>query len=183
MNKIKTGIIIGLAALAVILLAVFAVNGYQNKAIALEEQVNSATSDVNVQEKRRVDLIYNLVDVVKQYDKHESETLLKVVEARKGSTSDKEIKEVNTLLSATVEAYPELKANTNYNNLSNELATTENLIMQTRNNYNYQVKEYNRYIRKFPNKQFLGMLGYETQNYNYLNFEVASDAPQNLFGE
>ena len=60
---------------------------------------------------------------------------------------------------------------------------TENLIAEYRSNYNKQIKEYKRYVRKFPTRQFLGMLGYEVQEYQYLNYDVDSTAPQNLFGE
>lgn len=85
MKNLKLGLIIGAGVIAVILLCVFGVQGSQNKAFALEEQVNTAQSDIKVQEKRRVDLVYNLADCVKQYDKHEAETLTAIVEGR-GST-------------------------------------------------------------------------------------------------
>lgn len=75
MNKWKLVLIILVGILAVILLCVFGVQGAQNTAFSLEEQVNTAQSDIKVQEKRRVDLVYNLADCVKQYDKHEAETL------------------------------------------------------------------------------------------------------------
>ena len=65
----------------------------------------------------------------------------------------------------------------------NELSVTENLIAQYRENYNKQIKEYNRYVRKFPTRTFLDMLGYEVQEYTYLNYEAPETAPQNLFGE
>mgnify|MGYP004501267877 CR=1 FL=1 len=81
----KVPAIIALGVLAVILMVVFGIQSSQNKAIALEEQVNTAQSDIKVQEKRRVDLVYNLADCVKQYDKHESETLKAIVDGR-GST-------------------------------------------------------------------------------------------------
>lgn len=75
MKNIKTILISIVGVLFVMLLLVFMVNGVQNKAIGLEEQIKTAESDIKVQEKRRVDLIYNLVDTVKKYDKHEYETL------------------------------------------------------------------------------------------------------------
>ena len=75
MKNWKLPVIIVAGVLAVILLCIFAVQGSQNKAFALEEQVNTAQSDIKVQEKRRVDLVYNLADCVKQYDNHEAETL------------------------------------------------------------------------------------------------------------
>ena len=180
MKNWKLPVIIIAGVLAVILLCVFAVQGSQNKAFALEEQVNTAQSDIKVQEKRRVDLVYNLADCVKQYDKHEAETLAAIAEGR-GSSGD--IENVTTAITAVSEAYPELKSNENYKQLMNELAMTENLIAEHRSNYNKQIKEYNRYVRKFPTRMFLSMLGYETQEYKYLDYDVPSSAPQNLFGE
>lgn len=174
----KLPLIIGAGVIAIILLCVFGVQSSQNKAIALEEQVNTAASDINVQEKRRVDLIYNLADAVMQYDKHEAETLKDIAEGR-GSTGS--IENVTTAITAVAEAYPELKSNENYKTLMNELSMTENLIAEYRSNYNKAIKEYNRYVRKFPTRIFLNMLGYEVMEYEYLNYNVSSDAPQNLF--
>lgn len=179
-NNWKVALIIAAGIVAVILLCVFGVQSSQNRAFALEEQVYTADSDVKVQEKRRVDLVYNLADCVKQYDKHEAETLTAIVEGR-GSTGD--IENVTTAITAVSEAYPELKSNENYKELMNELSITENLIAEYRSNYNKQVKEYNRYIRKFPTRVFLDILGYEIQNYTYLDYDAPVDAPQNLFGE
>lgn len=178
MNKWKLPLIIGASVIAVILLCVFGVQSSQNKAIALEEQVNTAQSDIKVQEKRRVDLVYNLADCVKQYDKHEADTLTAIAEGR-GSTGD--IENVTTAITAVSEAYPELKSNENYKQLMNELAMTENLIAEYRSNYNKQIKEYNRYVRKFPTRMFLDILGYETMYYQYLDYNAPVDAPQNLF--
>lgn len=159
---------------------IFGMQGVQNKAIGLEEQILTATSDIEVQEKRRVDLIYNLVDTVKQYDKHEAETLKDIVEAR-GSKGD--ISEVNTVLSAVTEAYPDLKSNENYKQLMTELTVTENMMVDYRTNYNSQIKSYNRYVRKFPNRFILDILGYDIISYDYLEYNAPSTAPQNLFGE
>jgi LemA protein len=167
---------------AVILLFVFAFQGVQNKAIAYEEQISTALSDINVQEKRRADLIPNLVDCVKAYDEHEYKTLMDVINTR-GSNSDDVSGVVQTTLTAVAEAYPELKSNENYKELMNELATTENLIANYRSNYNKQVKDYFQHVRKFPNRQVLNMLGYEIIDMSYLKYEVSSDAPTNLFGD
>lgn len=174
----KLPLIIGAGVIAIILLCVFGIQSSQNKAIALEEQVNTAASDINVQEKRRVDLVYNLADAVMQYDEHEAETLKAIAEGR-GSTGS--IENVTTAITAVAEAYPELKSNENYKTLMNELSMTENLIAEYRSNYNKYIKEYNRYVRKFPTRIFLNMLGYEVMEYEYLNYNVSSDAPQNLF--
>lgn len=176
----KLAAIVAAGIIAVILMCVFCVQGAQNKAYSLEEQANTAASDIKVQEKRRVDLVYNLADCVMQYDAHEAETLKAIVEGR-GSTGD--IENVTTAITAVSEAYPELKFNENYKELMNELAITENLIAEYRSNYNKQVKEYNRYVHKFPTRWFLDILGYEVLQFDYLDYNAPVDAPQNLFGE
>ena len=152
----------------------------QNRAVSLEEQVKTANSDISVQEKRRVDLIYNLVDCVKSYDKYEAETLLKVIESR-GNSED--VTEATTAIMAVTEAYPELKASENYKELMNELAITENKIAEYRSAYNQRVRDYSRYIKKFPNKAVLEMTGYESVEFGYLDYDAPSDSPKNIFGE
>lgn len=159
---------------------VFAFQGVQNKAISYEEQIGTAQSEIEVQLKRRADLIPNLVDCVKAYDEHEYQTLMDVISER-GTTSESSVNEIQTMISAVAEAYPELKSSENYRELMNELATTENLIANYRSNYNTWVKSYKQYIRKFPNKQILDMLGYEVVSYTYLNYDVSENAPTGLF--
>lgn len=180
MKHCKSILIVIAAVIAVIMLAVFSFQGTQNKAISLEEQISTAQSEIKVQEKRRADLIPNLVDCVQAYDKHEYRTLMDVINAR-GSSSDESVQEIQTMIQAVAESYPELKSSENYRELMNELATTENLIANYRSNFNTWVKSYNQYVRKFPNKQILGFLGYEIINYEYLSYDVSSDAPTNLF--
>lgn len=172
--KIKVILIVAAIVVSVILMTVFGVQGIQNKAISYEEQIATAQSEITVQEKRRADLIPNLVNCVKAYDAHEYQTLMDIVEAR-GTSSDDVAEEVQTIISAVAEAYPELKSNENYKQLMTELATTENLIANYRSSYNNWVKRYNQYVRKFPAKQVLGMLGYEAVKYDYLEYKV--DAP------
>ena len=177
-TKWKLPLIIGVGIVAIILLCIFGVQSSQNKAIALEEQVSTAASDINVQEKRRVDLVYNLADAVMQYDEHEAETLKSIVDGR-GSTGN--IENVTTAITAVAEAYPELKSNENYKQFMNELSITENLIAQYRENYNKSITNYNRYVKKFPTRIFLDLTGYEVQEFERLDFEAPVDAPQNLF--
>ena len=167
---------------AIALLCVFAFNSVPNKAYAYEEQIKTAMSDIKVQEKRRADLIPNLVDCIKQYDKHEYETLMAVVKER-GTSSDNSVNEIQTMINAVAEAYPELKSNSNYKELMNELSTTENLIAKYRSSYNKEVKSYNQYIRQFPRKQILDMFGYTPIEYDYLDYNVSADAPTNLFDD
>lgn len=177
----KLYLIIAAGIIAVFWLCVFGIQSAQNRAFGLEESVKTAESDIKIQEKRRVDLVYNLADCVVQYDKHEAETLVDVVEARGGTST--EMENVTMAIAAVAEAYPELKSDGNYKELMNELSTTENLIAQYRENYNRHVREYNRYVKKFPTRIFLNMLGYERQTYKYLDYDAPSDSPQNLFEE
>lgn len=181
MKNLKVISISILGVLLLVILSVFAINSVQNKAISLEEQIRTADADIKVQEKRRIDLVYNLVDTVKEYDKHEAETLKGIVEARSKGNGD--ISEVTTMINVAAEAYPELKSSENYKELMNELSVTENMIAEHRSNYNKQIKEYNRYVKKFPNKQFLSILGYEMIEFKYLDYNAPVDAPQNLFGK
>lgn len=165
---------------AVVGAGVFGLMGVQNKAISYEEQITTAQSEIKIQEKRRADLIPNLVDCVKAYDKHEYETLMAVVEAR-GTSSDKAVAEVQTMIQAVAEAYPELKSSSNYQELMNELSTTENKIAQVRSSYNTWVTRYRKYVRHTPNDIILNMVGYEIQDFQKLDFDVSEDAPTNLF--
>ena len=172
----KTLLIIG-AVVASILTVIFIVMGVKNRAISYEESIENTSGDIRVEEKRRFDLIPNLVETVKQYDKHEYETLVGVVESRKGGNVEN-IDDIKTLISAVAEAYPDLKAQKNYQELMNELAITENKIATMRKYYNKNVTEYKRFIRQFPNKQILSLGGYETKDYERLEFENTSiDAP------
>ena len=176
----KLPLIILAVVIAIAGVGVFGFMGVQNKAISYEEQITSAKSEIKIQEKRRADLIPNLVDCVKAYDKHEYETLMAVVESR-GTSSDNAVAEVQTMIQAVAEAYPELKSSTQYKELMNELATTENKIAATRTNYNNWVTRYRSYVRKFPHPTILELVGYEVQDFQKLNFDVSEDAPTNLF--
>lgn len=101
MKQLKLTLIITAGILAVILVCLFGVNSFKNNAISQEERVNSAMSDIKVYEKRRADLIPNLVDTIKAYDKHEYETLMAVVSAR--GSGDENIQEVVTQIKAVAE--------------------------------------------------------------------------------
>ncbi len=174
----KLPLIIFAVIIAVIILAVFGVQSAPNNAINLEEAVYTAESDINVQEKRRVDLVQNLADCVMQYDKHEAETLK---ELAANMSQGVDVENVQTSIASVAYAYPELKSNENYNKFMTELATTENLIAQYRENYNKAVNNYNRYVKKFPTRLFLDMTGYEVIPFERLDYNAPVDAPQNLF--
>lgn len=180
MKNLKVPIIVFVSAVCIISAGVYGVQSSQNKAIALEQAVEIAESDIHVQEKRRYDLLPNLVDAIKQYDKHEAEVLQAIVDGRGGVTG---FENVSTAIAAVAEAYPELKSNENYRQYMTELATTENLIAQYRSNYNTQVGTYKRYVGGFPARIFLDWTGYEPVEYEKLDYDAPADAPTNLFGD
>ena len=175
-NTIVIIIVIALALLVLFCLA----QSIKNRAISFEESVTTANSDIKVQEKRRVDLIYNLVDCVKNYDAHEAEVLSKLADGMSHGNAQ-ESTQLHSSLNATAYQYPELASNALYKELMNELAMTENLISRHRENYNATVKDYNRYVRQFPSNIVLSLMGYVKQEYAYLNYNAPVDAPQNLF--
>lgn len=180
MKKWKLVLLITAAVVFVGAAGVYGVQSSQNKAIALEQAVEMAESDIHVQEKRRIDLLPNLVDAVKQYDKHEAEVLQAIVDGRGGAAG---IENVSTAISVVAEAYPELKSNENYRQYMTDLATTENLIAQYRSNYNKQVGAYRRYVKGFPARIFLDWTGYERMEYELLDYDAPVDSPTNLFGD
>lgn len=178
----KVKLIIFGIIMAYIVLNIAIFFGVNNRTVSLEEQVYKANSDIQIQEKRRTDLILNLVDCVKEYDKHEAEVIRAAVEARVADQT--EVGNVNTMLQAVAEAYPELKSNENYKELMNELAITENMIAEYRTTYNSQIRAYNKYVRKFPHKQILSVMGYEPIEFNYLEYsEAETQSISNLFGD
>lgn len=175
----KISIIIGII-LGIILMIMGMLAGTNNTAINLEEQIKESKSSIEIQEKRREDLIYNLVDSVESYNQYEQETMTEIVEART-KASNGNMEEAATIINAVAEQYPELKSNENYKTLMTELSVTENLIAEHRNNYNIQIKQYNKHIKTFPNNVILNMIGYEKLDNTYLEFEISENAPTNLF--
>ena len=153
----KKAIIIIVAVVAVI--AIWAVSGY-NGLVSSEENVKSAWSQVENVYQRRLDLIPNLVNTVKGYAAHEQETLDRVINARNAAQSaatvEDKIAGENALsgtlktLFAVAEAYPDLKANTNFINLQQQLQNTESEIANSRKYYNAVVREYNTKTQVFP---------------------------------
>ncbi|MCQ4784514.1 LemA family protein [Flavonifractor plautii] len=181
MKNKTTWIVVGIV-LAIILLIGGLFISSNNKAIFLEEQINAAQADINVAEKRRYDLVFNLVDAVQSYQDYEGETMESIVSAR-NSMEHGDVEGAQIEITAVAEAYPELKANENYKQLMNELALTENQIAQYRNNYNEQVRSYNKMVRSFPNNIILNILGYEAIDTTYTEYDAPVDAPQDLFAD
>ena len=171
-------ITLGLAVFlgVVVLILIFAVIGIYNGLINCKNQVKNAYSQIKVQLKRRHDLIPNLVEVVKKYASHEETVLTKVVEARNlackvSSDAKLQAKNENILsgtlktLFAVAENYPDLKANQNFMQLSEELVSTENKVSFARQFYNDSVMQYNNKKEVFPNIIIAGM-------FNFENFEL-----------
>ncbi len=181
MKNYKTLLLTGAAIVAIVIMLIFAVQGSGNKAIGYEENVETAKADVDTQLQRRYNVLTELAECVKQYDKHEYETLTAVIEARGANISESEAEEVVAQINAVAEAYPELKSQENYKQFMTEIATTENLIAQYKQAYNASIKSYNRYVRKFPSRQFLSLIGYEVQQYEYYSTDKTDSEPISLF--
>jgi LemA protein len=157
-------------SLIILVLAVFlvayAIIQY-NRLVRLNVQVDESFSQIEVQLKRRADLIPNLVETVKGYAAHEKEALEKVVQARAASTSASTLPAIaaadgaltNALrgLLAVAEAYPDLKASSNFLQLQEELATTENKVSFSRQFYNETVRSLNTAVKTIPTSFFVGL--------------------------
>jgi len=149
-----------------------------NRLVAIRNQVGNAWKQIDVQLKRRHDLIPNLVEVVKDYMSYEQETLRQVIEARnqavKAPTPAAAMQAENALsgamgkLFAVMEAYPDLKANQNVGRLMEELTGTENKISFARQFYNDSVMSLNNMVQSFPSNLIAGSFGFQTSTY----FEV-----------
>lgn len=180
MQYIKITLIFLFAIVALIGASIVGCFSFRNSAISMEEQVNTAFSDIDVHQKRRVDLLYNLADAVKSYNKHENEVIVELAKARGPKENANQQVNASAYIQAVAERYPELKANQNYRQYMTELALTENKIAAVRENYNQSVKEYKRYVRSFPASIFLSLTGYEIQNFDNLKYDAPVDAPRNL---
>lgn len=174
----------------VVALAIWLVLTY-NGLITLKNQVDEAWSDIDVQLKRRYDLIPNLVATVKGYATHESGTLEKVIQARNAAMSaqgphDKAVAE-NALTGmlktvfALSEAYPDLKANENFAKLQDELSDTENKVQASRRFYNGMVRDFNTKLQVFPTNLVGGMLGFMKREFFEIGNEEERNAPQVQF--
>lgn len=158
-----------IAIIAIALLAIYTVITY-NRFVALQTHIENASSDVDVQLKRRSDLIPNLVETVKGYKDFESSTLEKVIQARNqyvhaGSFQDKVVAD-NMLtgalrqLFALSESYPDLKANTNFLDLQTQLKELEDVIQNARRYYNASVREYTIMSKSFPSNIIATIFGF-----------------------
>ena len=176
-------ILLALIALGVLVLVVLGIAIY-NSLVTLRQTVKNAWAQIDVQLKRRHDLIPNLVNTVKGYASHEKETLDRVINARANATkatlpadaikAEGELSGALARLMAVAEAYPDLKANQNFLALQEELVTTENKISFARQFYNDSVTRYNTKRETFPTVLIAGILGFHPE----VLFEVEEEAKQ-----
>ena len=177
------------SVLAVLLPMLAAGCGY-NTIQSLDEQANSAKQSIEVQLQRRADLVPNLVATVKGYAAHEEAVFTQVANARAGlagaiKTGDPaQMANANAVLTqglgrllAIAEAYPQLKADQSFLRLQDELTGTENRIATSRNDYNEAVKQYNSYIRQFPQVITAKVTGAKTREYFEVTNAAAREAP------
>lgn len=187
----KKGLIIVVAVIAVLVIAIGSVIGSYNGLVEDREEVEAAWSAISVQLQARADKIPNLVNTVKGYTDYEQSTLTAVTEARtsfaNATTTNEQIEASNRLdsafsvwVNAVTEAYPDLKANTQFVALMDEISGTENRIATARRDYNEDAREFNSEIKKFPRSILAGIFGFES--YDYFEAQAgAENAPQVSF--
>ncbi|HOB26212.1 MAG TPA: LemA family protein [Bacilli bacterium] len=173
-----------LIAIVVVLLLI--IGATYNSLVQLRNKVRDQFSQIDVQLKKRFDLIPNLVETVKGYAKHESETFEAVIKARNSyqtaKTDDDKIaanQEITTGLSklfALAENYPELKANTNFLDLQSQLKDIEDKIAYSRQFYNDSVLSYNNKVEMFPSNIIAGMFNFKTEKF----FEASNEEKENV---
>ncbi|MBP7792184.1 MAG: LemA family protein [Candidatus Goldbacteria bacterium] len=184
--SLKTIIIIIAVFLILFVILIF------NRLVSLRNRKNEAWFQIDVQIKRRADLVPNLVETVKGYARHEKETFEKITQARgmlqQAGGDMQKITEANNMLSgalkslfAVVENYPELKANQNFLNLQTELAGIEDRIAYARQFYNEAVRMYNEFQQIFPVNLFAPIFGHKTVQYFEITDEQDRKRPEVKF--
>ncbi len=186
-SKHKKWIIIGSIVLFVLIIF-SSLKGTYNMMIELQEPIDEHWAKIEVNLKRRFDLIPNFVKTVKKYASHEKEIFTQIAESRAklsgGGASTAEKAQASSSLGAAlgrllmiVERYPDLKANANFKALQDELAGSENRIAVSRNRYNEAVKYYNKYIRKFPTNFMARLVGFTKAEYYKIENESEKENP------
>ena len=180
-------IVLGIIALALIVLVI----GIYNRLVALRQNVNQGVADIDAQLRLRHDLVPNLVETVKGYAGHEQETLTSVIEARNKaaagsltSSDEATFRAALDRLLALGEAYPELKANTNFQELQRELSLVEDKLAAARRALNAAVSRFNTARESFPAILFAGALGFEQADFHRLDDSeegVVDQVPQVAF--
>jgi len=161
------GIIVGILGLMFIY--------YYNRFVVLSNRIKNSLGQIDVQLKRRADLIPNLIETVKGYVKHEKAAIKAVTDARKALVSaknisgkvkaDEKLEGALKTIFAIAEGYPDLKANTNFLELQRELSSTEDRVAYSRQRYNDDILSYNNMVQTFPGRFFAGIYGRKEMDY------------------
>ncbi len=174
--------------IAVVALLVFWVIGVQNKLVKLDERCKNALKQINVQQVSRYDALKALIKLTREYASYEGETLQKVIEARRITSSPSpSVSDINaneqalnsamSRLIAVAEQYPDLKANQNYQQLMTDIKSYEENVRLSRMTFNDTVTKYNNEVRMFPANLVAGMLGFPQRDY------LAEDTSKNEYPE
>ena len=166
--------------------------GMYNGLVSIRNQCDEAWSNVDTELKRRYDLIPNLINTVKGYAKHESELLTKVTEMREKASANNgdvasqavdeiELQSALSSLMVRLEAYPDLKASTNFAELQLELANTENRIQAALRFYNGNIRENNNKVQQFPSNVIAGMYSFTPREFFEIEIPEMREAPQVSF--
>ncbi|GAC1671293.1 MAG: LemA family protein [Candidatus Acidiferrum sp.] len=176
---------------ALVLIAILLVGMY-NGLVRLKVQTDDAWADIDVQLKRRYDLIPNLVETVKGYAAHEKGTLEAVIDARNRAmtaTAPADKAQAENVLSgalkslfALAEAYPQLRAVESFTSLQNSLSQTEDTLQNARRYYNAVVRDLNTKIQQFPSNIFANMLGFKPRDFFEVTAAAEREAPKVSFG-
>jgi LemA protein len=183
---------IGWLILGAIVVLIFISIGMYNGLVRLKVQCDNAWADIDVQLKRRYDLIPNLVETVKGYAAHEKGTLEAVINARNramSATSPADKAQAENMLSGTLkslfalaEAYPQLRAIESFTSLQNSLNEIEDTVQNARRYYNAVVRDLNTKIQQFPTNIFAGMLGFKPREFFEVSAPAEREAPKVSFG-
>ena len=161
--------------IGIVVLLIFIFGGYYNRFTVLSNRIENSLGQINVQLKRRGDLIPNLIETVKGFAKHEKTAIKAVTDARKALVSakgivdkvkaDRNLEGALGKLFAIAEGYPDLKANTNFLELQRELTATEDKVAYARQFYNDSILSYNNKCKTFPGNVFAGIFGFKAKEY------------------
>ena len=178
----------GLIAIAVIIGLIF--SGYVfcqsrvNRAISQEEMIHEAETSLRASLKERHDSIVQIVQVVERAASHVEKIMTQITEARKQLSAGNEMAAMMNI-KVIMEQYPDIKANENFINLQNKIASSEQQILRARKNHTYQVKEYNRMVRTWPSRPILAFMEYNViEEAKFLKFKEEEMEPiMNMFGK
>lgn len=160
----KKFLIIMAIIVAVVVLSVFAVFSVQNKADSYEGQIFTIETELSIHENKKIDLVSNLIDCIKQYNPYEHREIMVIINT-KSLSSDEVIEEILNKIVSVADARPEFKSSANYIDSMNELTENDELIANANDNLSNLINEYNAYIKKFPNNYILSIVDHVVNAY------------------